>query len=1693
MPASHLSGGMSFGRLNYIAGTQFSNFRSYLHQLPASGTGDWCLFFMVRTGCLRGNINQVLWGRYGMQNSAMSGGNDFGIQIGSAEDSFSSSYRRKVAFRLRSGGTEVTTSGTPPLIGTTTLNSNSVYWIVLQRRSTNIELWVLTPGQTATTADVTVTAGTTALPAVVSEIGSMWSGEIFEMGFALESFDTTKLTSLAGGSDPDSLTTLANRKSFLSFGGTVGGTISNDWGGNAATASGPTAIGTWSGGPTTTVTLTNANPNIAVGMTVTGTNIAGGTTVAAINGTALTLSQNTSTASGSSVALSFSNAGSWGNQRTCSSPVLPSGVNAITYTEQPSGICVGLAAGASTATQYVGGTYGNYTPSALQYQLINVSDLSVAQAWADVTNFSASAGSWTGRITLPEGLFYEEYRDKNTTSIVYKSPNTIGCAAALITVGQSPIAILDTGFQGTVALTNTLLGYFQSPTVTYAEPYAPYRLSAETGSGFAEIANQYGADASKPLCVIASAVVGTSVQSWAGDQTVTLSTSGAFTVGETVNILNGASLVGTGIVVASSGTSLTIKQSTYYAAVGYTITGLTSGTSKTVGTADNTVQSNMNLCYPGMLAAIDAMKLQNCSVTFLWRNGAANGSASQNVWNTSADNLLTRLDTDMAARGLSYRFVLTTHNRETSTANTNIRSYQYIWATGRGDFGTKVFVGADSTDIQTVPDAIGKNIQTSGSNTTTVSKVAADNSYVASDYPSHIVVTAGTNAGLTKATTAAYGTAGAGLLSHSAFPVANDNTTVYNTYNNGIGSPHQNYYGSRVDGARIGRQSAYLYSKTANQAVGPIITNVGYPNGGDGSVIDITFQHTSGTALRTVNGSTSPSVIAGFDFSEDGFSSVKTQTAWSITAANKVRITLSAAPASKANLKAWFLRGYPIAPANVASINDILLDNNGVGITGGAPPRFSTAALDITEKPAVPTGLAGTPSTTSISVSWNSAATATGYKLYRDSVLVYSGSSTSFVDSSLNPSTSYTYTVLAYNAGGDGSLSSGVSVTTQSLVTDGSLWPGNTWNGTAGSGGGVPSDPTRTTSKPICRILSVPLRSFTDDLYIGVGADADGGIQKIRGYCEGNTVDVTNWTWNPQESCFQFLFKLKWSNFSQNGSANVYFKATANDGTMQERVIGPFLFTRDTSLYDGSVTVDGSQPTSGTRFATITEALTYCRTNSLKRPLITILSSGTYTIASQAVIYTSLTGWATITTAPGVTVTIANSVFGNMQPKYTGLRFLGSGITIDRLNIDQFYNQPGDSCWVDGAKVLNSGGRNQLVNLSVYQNAWCRTTSESVKWYFTDAVISGMYDSLINAELVRNCTVTTCAGDTFQGAKAVCNVYLNDISSLGLKTPINAMTLTYTGAGSTATVSKTGSNNNVSSTLVLAVDGSTVSTINLDGLSVYDVVTAVNAVSGWSATLLDNTRTARVLTRSNAASYGAFSNLDCFNVTSTIVTCFDVHDDIQQYLATSADCENRLMMNVIATNCPTQQYIFTTTTAFAYKDVAIVNCVFDNGNNPVTNSSVSQLQATISHMVVKHVTHTCEPFNLRYDSSLSMDAYSYMNNSIFLTFNNFGTPTVGVVLDNCHFVQGSVPSQATANRTTGGSQTTLFVDPANGDYSPLPGGTIASNLKPPLIPFDAKNRVRAANSAIGAIAFASEYASASRNYPVITQYLGEWL
>jgi chitodextrinase len=76
-----------------------------------------------------------------------------------------------------------------------------------------------------------------------------------------------------------------------------------------------------------------------------------------------------------------------------------------------------------------------------------------------------------------------------------------------------------------------------------------------------------------------------------------------------------------------------------------------------------------------------------------------------------------------------------------------------------------------------------------------------------------------------------------------------------------------------------------------------------------------------------------------------------------------------------------------------------------------------SAAVSVTTPPAAPGGLTATVSGGQVTLAWGASTGATGYRAYRDGVLVYAGTATGYVDT--RPVGTWVYTVTATGAGGE--------------------------------------------------------------------------------------------------------------------------------------------------------------------------------------------------------------------------------------------------------------------------------------------------------------------------------------------------------------------------------------------------------------------------------------------------------------------------------------------------------------------------------------------------------------------------------------------------------------------------------------------------------------------------------------------------
>ncbi|MGE0354593.1 MAG: fibronectin type III domain-containing protein, partial [Gemmatimonadales bacterium] len=164
---------------------------------------------------------------------------------------------------------------------------------------------------------------------------------------------------------------------------------------------------------------------------------------------------------------------------------------------------------------------------------------------------------------------------------------------------------------------------------------------------------------------------------------------------------------------------------------------------------------------------------------------------------------------------------------------------------------------------------------------------------------------------------------------------------------------------------------------------------------------------------------------------------------------------------------------------------------NGAALEGPPSQPATATTLPDPSPPTAPTGLSASPvSSSRIDLSWNAAGDpesgVSRYRIYRDGLLADSSTTTSYADTGLTPSTTYTYTVSAVNGAGlEGPASAPAGAT-----TPGDLTP--------------PTAPTGLTA--------TATGTSSIDLAWTAASDPETGIARYRIYRDGALVDSTGGT-----------------------------------------------------------------------------------------------------------------------------------------------------------------------------------------------------------------------------------------------------------------------------------------------------------------------------------------------------------------------------------------------------------------------------------------------------------------------------------------------------------------------------------------------------------------------------------------------------
>lgn len=209
-------------------------------------------------------------------------------------------------------------------------------------------------------------------------------------------------------------------------------------------------------------------------------------------------------------ATNLTQSGTWTNQ-AAAHPLwdLASSRIAVTNEPLPYGP-VGVNDDGSAPTFTVRGTYTGYTPTAIQVRVENLNGTD-AVAWTDLGSFTASAGVWSGTVTVPLGIGYRlQVRDKTTSTIIWRGAYPWNVLVTTLSTGQSQFTRFETKADTGTVITGT--HYIAFPGI----PEVFVANATSTGAGLLDAMSTYStATGGKSLCHLIAAVVGTSSLDWA--------------------------------------------------------------------------------------------------------------------------------------------------------------------------------------------------------------------------------------------------------------------------------------------------------------------------------------------------------------------------------------------------------------------------------------------------------------------------------------------------------------------------------------------------------------------------------------------------------------------------------------------------------------------------------------------------------------------------------------------------------------------------------------------------------------------------------------------------------------------------------------------------------------------------------------------------------------------------------------------------------------------------------------------------------------------------------------------------------------------------------------------------------------------------------------------------------------------------
>lgn len=434
--------------------------------------------------------------------------------------------------------------------------------------------------------------------------------------------------------------------------------------------------------------------------------------------------------------------------------------------------------------------------------------------------------------------------------------------------------------------------------------------------------------------------------------------------------------------------------------------------------------------------------------------------------------------------------------------------------------------------------------------------------------------------------------------------------------------------------------------------------------------------------------------------------------------------------------------------------------------------------------------------------------------------------------------------------------------------------PDPTWDGTPGTSP-FGADPTEVHAKPAARMIEAWAQRFDAlaGLMIGVDCEAVGGIATVEVGGAGTVMTLTeSILTDPDVNGVNRSRIGYWLNLSTTsaqlaafpaGKIDLWVRITAKDGTMEQRVIGPYRYYPRASEFSGSpyrIAASGA----GGAYTSLLLAQRAAKAANEEAPQFLHVENGVFEMEDSYELnsYTGGRGYGVVMCASGVSVRYVRSTFpfGINQGQagsywyqgWPGIEFRGAGVFLDFLNI--MYIDVPSGAYFDGLDrwprcngCLISDSRDTYKNWD-----WNGTNRPVVSIFASQSMIEDCTIKYIGSPLggtwiARDNKVLETLGEIAPNCAYAARNYVNGWNPFTFFSVQDVMQLAYDGAG----VGRMWVANFATSAAVMhfSVDGIEITTggfpITLSYFTgganheISQVVATINAHgAGWSASAL---------------------------------------------------------------------------------------------------------------------------------------------------------------------------------------------------------------------------------------------------------------